>query len=95
MSFTHFCMIRFLLLLFIAIPLGFLTPGCLFSKKEKPNPNIAADVEEAFKQRWIARRMGELSAGGQVTDGRMAREQATREFAEKYEYTKAAKGYVR
>ncbi|MBP7142758.1 MAG: hypothetical protein KBA71_12685 [Opitutaceae bacterium] len=84
---------RVLLPLFIAIPLTFLTPGCIFSKKAKPNPNIAAEVEETFKQRWIARRMGELIAGGQVTDGRMAREQAVREFAEKYEYTTAAKGY--
>ncbi len=88
-------MIRFLLLLFIAIPLGFFTPGCFSSKKQKPNPNIAEDVEEAFRQRWIARRMGELSASGQVTDGRMAREQATREFAEKYPYTTASKGYER
>ncbi|MBE7538099.1 MAG: hypothetical protein HS122_06780 [Opitutaceae bacterium] len=86
-------MTRVLLLLFIAIPLTFLTPGCLFSKKSKPNPNIAEEVEETFKQRWIARRMGELTAGGQVTDGRAAREQAVREFAEKYEYTTAAKGY--
>ncbi|HRP03364.1 MAG TPA: hypothetical protein PLV87_00485 [Opitutaceae bacterium] len=84
---------RVLLLLFIAIPSTFLTPGCIFSKKPKPNPDIAAEVEETFKQRWIARRMGELIAGGQVTDGRTAREQAVKEFAEKYEYTTAAKGY--
>jgi len=67
--------------------------GCFGSKKPKPNPAIAADVEEAFKQRWVARRIGELSASGEAADGRKAREQALREFAEKYEYTSAAKRY--
>lgn len=85
---------RIPLLLLATLCVGlFTSAGCLWSKKPKQNPSIAADVEESFKQRWIARRMAELSASGEAPEGRAAREQATREFAEKYEYTSAAKGY--
>lgn len=62
--------------------------GCF--GRSKPNPNIAADVEESFKQRWIARRMSELQASG-VTDPRQARMQATEEFRNKYEYINSAR----
>lgn len=82
-----------LLLLAILCAGLFTSAGCLWSKKPKQNPSIPTDVEESFKQRWIARRMAELSASGEAPDGRAARDQAMREFAEKYEYTSAAKGY--
>ncbi|ATC63876.1 hypothetical protein CMV30_07900 [Nibricoccus aquaticus] len=60
------------------------------SSKPKPNPAMATEIEDAFKQRWIAKRMNELSQAG-VTDPRDARRQATEEFKQRYEYTNAAK----
>lgn len=60
------------------------------SSKPKPNPAIASEVEEGFKQRWIAKRMGELAAAG-VSDPREARRQAAEEFRQRYEFTSAAK----
>ena len=61
--------------------------GC--SSKPKPNPALATEVEEAFKQRWIAKRINELAQAG-VTDPREARRQATEEFRQRYEFTNAA-----
>jgi hypothetical protein len=59
------------------------------SSKPKPSATPATDVEQAFKQRWIAKRISELNAAG-VTDPREARRQATEEFRQRYEFTKAA-----
>ena len=53
-------------------------PGC--SSKPRPSPRIAEGVEESFRQRWIAKRMGELQASGKATDARQARRMATEEF---------------
>jgi len=63
--------------------------GCLHRSKA-PSPEIAADVEESFKQRWIAKRMNELQASG-VSDAREARRQASEEFRKKYEYINSAR----
>ena len=63
--------------------------GCF--NRPKANPNIAAEVEDAFKQRWIAKRMSELQASG-VTDPRQARIQATDEFRKRYEYISSSRG---
>lgn len=59
------------------------------SSKPKPNPAMATEVEEAFKARWIAKRMNELTQSG-VTDAREARRQAAEEFKQRYEFTNAA-----
>ena len=59
------------------------------SSKPKQNPAMATEVEESFKQRWIAKRMTELSQAG-VTDPRDARRQAAEEFKQRYEFTNAA-----
>lgn len=67
-----------------------LSSGCLH-KSKPPQPEIAADVENAFKQRWIAKRMAELQASG-MADGREARRQATEEFRKKYEYINSSRG---
>lgn len=79
--------------LLILLSLAFLFGGCLFHRKkvEKPkdNPEIATEVEQTFRQRWIAKRMGELQAAG-VTDPRQARQQAADEFKAKYEYLNSA-----
>lgn len=73
-----------LLLLLSALVLAS-APGCNFfrkSKKPKPNPNIAADVETGFQERWMERRVGELTAGGM--DAPTAREQAAAEFRQTF-----------
>lgn len=57
--------------------------GCFH--RSKPSPEIATTVEQEFKQRWIAKRMGELQASG-VSDPREARRQATEDFRKKFEY---------
>jgi len=57
-------------------------PGC--SSKPKPSPRVAAQVEESFRQRWIAKRMTELQTSGQAPDARQARRIATDEFKKNY-----------
>lgn len=68
-----------------------LAPGCVGPLKPKPAPNIAEETESSFKHRWVAQRMTQLQASGEAPDARKAREIATREFAEKYEFTSAAR----
>lgn len=66
--------------------------GCHFfkkSKKPKENPAIAADTEANFRERWLERRVPELTAQG--TDAATARQQAEREFQEKFPYIKTGK----
>ncbi len=75
--FSFFCVLS-------ALVLGV---GC--SSKPKPNPAMATEVENAFKQRWIAKRITELTQAG-VTDPREARRQATEEFKQRFEFTNAA-----
>jgi len=56
--------------------------GC--SSKPKQSPRVAEQVEDSFRQRWIAQRMGQLQASGQATDARQARRMATDEFKLRY-----------
>jgi hypothetical protein len=64
-----------------------LTPGCFH--RTKNSGAIATQTEEELKQRWVAKRMSELQAGG-VADPREARRQAVEEFRKKYEYAGVA-----
>lgn len=73
----------------ILLSLVVLSAGCFHRPKQR-TPEIAADVEESFKQKWIAKRMGELQAAG-VTDGREARRQATEDFSKKYGYINSSR----
>jgi hypothetical protein len=69
------------------------SPGCHWfrkSKKPKENPAIASEVETDFRNRWMDRRVAELTAAG--TDAAAARAQAAREFHERYPYVKEARG---
>jgi len=56
------------------------------SKKSKPveSKAPAAELEADFKVRWIAKRSSELVVQGQTPEA--AKEQATREFAERMPY---------
>lgn len=59
--------------------------GCnLFRKSKKPkaNPAIASELEADFQQRFVDRRVAELTAGGM--DATAAGAQAHAEFAERY-----------
>ena len=82
---------RFPLLLLFTLPILAVAPGCFGSKNPKPNPNIAAETEESFRQRWVARRIAELQAGPDAPDGRKARDMAVKEFADKFGFTAAGK----
>ena len=61
--------------------------GCFNIRTPKP---IAGNVEESLKNRWIAKRMGELQASGKASDARTARAMAWEEFKKTYSYTKVA-----
>ena len=61
--------------------------GCFNFFKPKP---IAGEVEEGFKNRWIAKRMGELQASGKAKDPRDARAMALDDFRKTYPYTRVA-----
>lgn len=69
-----------------------LSSGCLFSRKSrqpKETGAIATDVEREFKQRWLARRVSELSTQG-VT-GPAAQQQAEQEFVQKFTFAEPAR----
>lgn len=79
-------MIKRLLLSLLAITV-LLSSGCLFhrkARKPKESSAIATDVEKEFQQRWIAKRVADLSAQG-VT-GAAAQTQAETEFREKFPF---------
>ena len=65
-----------------------LSSGCFNITKPKP---ISSEVEESFKNRWIAKRMSELQSSGKANDPREARAMALEEFKKKYEYTAISK----
>ena len=69
-----------------------LTAGCINSRKNpKPKENmaIAAELEESFRQRWIEKRAGELTAKGVTAD--LARTQAIEEFKVKFNFPEPKK----
>ena len=73
--------------IFLLTLLVVFSTGCnLFRKNKKPkeNPNIAAQVETDFRERWVDRRVEEL--GGTGVDAATARAQALNEFQERYPY---------
>ncbi len=77
---------------FVCVALVALTgSGCFSSKKPKPNKALATEVEEVFKQRWIAKRMADITAANPGIEARDARRQATEEFRVEYRHTTVAK----
>lgn len=84
-------MTKRLLLCFLAIAVA-LSTGCLFSKKSrkpKESSAIATEVETEFRQRWVAKRVSELTAQGFAAAA--AQQQATQEFNEKFKFAKPGK----
>lgn len=75
------------LLLLLLVPALFST-GCLGSRRNAETNAIAAELEEGFKERWVARRVGELMQSGAATDGLQARRLALQEFSERYEFVR-------
>ena len=59
--------------------------GC--SSKPRPSPRVASEVEESFRQRWIAKRTAELQATGKAADAQQARSMATEEFNRRFAFT--------
>jgi 1,2-phenylacetyl-CoA epoxidase catalytic subunit len=84
-------MTKRLLLCFLAAALA-LSTGCMFfrkSKQAKESSAVATATEQEFRQRWMAKRVTELNAQG--VNGMAAREQADREFHEKFEFAVPSK----
>lgn len=75
-------------ILFVLLAALTFSSGCFSVSKPKP---IVGEVEESFKNRWIAKRMSELQATGKATDPREARAIALEEFKKKYAYTAVSK----
>jgi hypothetical protein len=69
-----------------------LSTGCLFSKKTnrpKESSEISSEVEATFRQRWVDKRVTELTAQG--TAAPAARTQADQEFSERYGFNQKVK----
>ena len=82
----HRCTFVTLCLLSLAV-----STGCVFSKKDakkKESSSMAAEMEADFKNRWVEKRVAELTSKGSTVDA--ARAQAIEEFRVKYEFTSAA-----
>lgn len=65
--------------------------GCFSSSKKPVNNRVAAQVEEEFKQRWIAERMANLARSNPEMEPREVRRLAVQEFRDKFKHTDAAK----
>jgi len=61
--------------------------GCFNVRTPKP---IAGEVEESFRNRWVAKRMTELQTSGTTPDAREARGIAMEEFKKQYPFTAVA-----
>ena len=71
------------------------TTGChgFLHRHKKASASVSsapsADVAHEFRQRWIAKRVSDLTAGGMPAE--QAREQAENEYARKYVYLSGTK----
>lgn len=67
-----------------------LSVGCASKGKSRDEATSAAALEEAFKERWVTKRVGELLLAGSASDGIQARRMALEEFRTKFEYVRGA-----
>jgi hypothetical protein len=75
----------------VALSVLALGGGCLFPKnfsKAKKDKHVSADMEKEFKQRWMEKRVGDLTAQGMSPDKATA--QALAEYDAKYSFTRPA-----
>lgn len=80
------------LLLFLVVSFAVAGSGCSFfkkSKKPKQSTELASETEGDFRQRWMDKRVAELTAAG--TDATAAHTQAESEFREKFPYIRPGK----
>jgi hypothetical protein len=77
-------------LFILATALAVMGTACHIIKPKAPkeDPNVAIQVEAGFRQRWIDKRVAELTAAG--TDATAARQQAAKDFSVTYSYLRAA-----
>lgn len=80
--------IRLFLLTFAVLGAGL--SGCANSSNQAAPSTSAAELEEAFKERWVTKRVGELLLAGTAPDGIQARRMALQEFRERFEYVRGA-----
>ena len=69
-----------------------LSSGCSFFRKPnrpKESSAISSEVEATFRQRWVEKRVAELTAGG--APAAAARAQAEQEFRERYAFDQKPK----
>jgi hypothetical protein len=80
------------LLLFLVVMVAVAGSGCSFfkkSKKPKQSTELASETEGDFRQRWIDKRVADLTAAG--TEASAAHTQAEAEFREKFPYIRSGK----
>ena len=77
-------------LFILAAALAVVGTACHSTKTKAPkeSPNVAIEVEAGFKQRWIDKRVAELTAAG--ADATVARQQAEKDFSAAYSYLRTA-----
>ena len=74
------------LIVLLAVAAGL--SGCASSRPAREQATSAASLEEAFKERWVTKRVGELLLAGTASDGIQARRLALQEFRDRYEYVR-------
>jgi hypothetical protein len=79
-----------LTLILLAAALAVAGTACHSTKTKAPkeNPNVAIEVEAGFKQRWVDKRVADLTTAG--ADASAARAQAEKDFRVAYPYLRAA-----
>ena len=83
-------MIRRIVLLSLATFTLFGTVACHgFLHRKKVSNAPSADVANEYRQRWIAKRVGDLTAGGM--SAAEAESQASAEYAKKFTYLNVSK----
>jgi hypothetical protein len=84
-------MIKRLFPYFVAVSVLAVCGGCLFPKnfsKAKKDKHVSAEMETEFQQRWLEKRVGDLTSQGMAPDA--AHAQALAEYKAKYSYTRPA-----
>lgn len=79
-------MTKRILIIGLAATVAFSFGACRSSKKPKETNAIASEMEANFKQRWIDKRVAELTQSGKAPE--VAKAQAEKEFAERFDFSR-------